>query len=80
VGEKSWANICVLRANLMLFELISGLKVNFHKSLSVGVNISDSWLVDVCLIVSWVVLIPFFIWVLRLVVMRDIFLFGLLWC
>jgi hypothetical protein len=64
----------------MLFELISGLKVNFHKSLSVGVNISDSWLVDVCLIVSWVVLIPFFIWVLRLVVMRDIFLFGLLWC
>jgi hypothetical protein len=43
----------------MLFELISGLKVNFHKSLSVGVNISDSWLVDVCLIVSWVILIPF---------------------
>jgi hypothetical protein len=59
VGEKSWATICVLRANLMLFELISGLKVNFHKSLSVGVNISDSWLVDVCLIVSWVILIPF---------------------
>jgi hypothetical protein len=46
VGEKSWVNICVLRANLMLFELISDLNVNFNKSLLVGVNISYSWLVD----------------------------------
>jgi hypothetical protein len=42
VGEKSWANVCALRAVLVLFELISGLKVNFHKSMLVGVNISDS--------------------------------------
>ncbi|MCI01257.1 cytochrome P450 [Trifolium medium] len=46
VGEKSWANIRVLKANLILFESISGLKVNFHKSLLVGVNIAESWLVD----------------------------------
>ncbi|MCH84310.1 cysteine-rich receptor-like protein kinase, partial [Trifolium medium] len=46
VGEKSWANIRVLKANFILFELISGLKVNFHKSLLVGVNISEAWLVD----------------------------------
>jgi hypothetical protein len=29
---------------LLLFELLSGLKVNFHKSMLVGVNISESWL------------------------------------
>ncbi|MCH80340.1 cysteine-rich receptor-like protein kinase [Trifolium medium] len=46
VGEKSWANIRVLKAILILFELISGLKVNFHKSLLIGVNIIDTWLVD----------------------------------
>jgi hypothetical protein len=33
-----------LRAVLNLFEEMSGLKVNFHKSLLVGVNINDSWL------------------------------------
>jgi hypothetical protein len=46
VGEKSWANIRVLKAMLILFELISGLKVNFHKSLLIGVNILETWLVD----------------------------------
>ena len=29
---------------LLLFEAMSGLKVNFHKSMFVGVNISESWL------------------------------------
>ncbi|GAU35959.1 hypothetical protein TSUD_207630 [Trifolium subterraneum] len=38
---KSWANV---RAVLVLFETMSGLKVNFHKSMLVGVNIPDSWL------------------------------------
>jgi len=33
-----------LRAVLLLFEAMSGLKVNFHKSLLVGVNVSDYWL------------------------------------
>jgi hypothetical protein len=31
----------------VLFELMSGLKVNFYKSMLVGVNISDSWLNEV---------------------------------
>jgi hypothetical protein len=44
VGVKSWANVRALRAVLFLFEAMSGLKVNFHKSLLVGVNVSDSWL------------------------------------
>jgi len=44
LGVKSWANIWALRARLILFEVMSGLKVNFHKSMLVGVNIDDSWL------------------------------------
>ncbi|WJX73507.1 hypothetical protein P8452_57279 [Trifolium repens] len=44
LGVKSWANVRALRSVLVLFELMSGLKVNFHKSMLVGVNISESWL------------------------------------
>jgi hypothetical protein len=42
--EKSWTNIRVMKSILILFELISGLKVNFHKILLVGINVVDSWL------------------------------------
>ncbi|XP_024630811.1 uncharacterized protein [Medicago truncatula] len=44
MGEKSWANVRALRAVLVLFESVSSLKVNFHKSMLSGINISDSWL------------------------------------
>ncbi|GAU34020.1 hypothetical protein TSUD_393660 [Trifolium subterraneum] len=44
LGVKSWANVRALRAILVLFETMSGLMVNFHKSMLVGVNISESWL------------------------------------
>ncbi|WJX25077.1 hypothetical protein P8452_14152 [Trifolium repens] len=44
LGAKSWANVRALRAVLVLFETMSGLKVNFNKSMLVGVNIPDSWL------------------------------------
>ncbi|CAJ2678808.1 unnamed protein product [Trifolium pratense] len=44
MGVKSWANVRALRAVLVLFETMSGLKVNFNKSMLVGVNIPDSWL------------------------------------
>ena len=33
-----------MRAVLVLFKAMSGLKVNFNKSMLVGVNVSDSWL------------------------------------
>jgi hypothetical protein len=46
LGTKSWANIRALRAVLVLFEMMSNLKVNFNKSMLVGVNISTSWLQD----------------------------------
>jgi len=32
IAEKSWANVRAMRAVLILFEAISGLKVNFNKS------------------------------------------------
>jgi hypothetical protein len=44
LGIKSWANVRALRAVLVLFETLSGLKVNFNKSMLVGVNIPESWL------------------------------------
>jgi hypothetical protein len=44
IGRKGWGNIRVIKANLMLFELMSGLKVNYHKSLLVGINIAHSWI------------------------------------
>ena len=46
IGEKSWQNVRSMRAVLLLFEEISGLKGNFHKSMLIGVNISDSWLIE----------------------------------
>jgi hypothetical protein len=44
LGAKSWANVRALRAVVVLFETLSGLKVNFNKSMLVGVNILESWL------------------------------------
>jgi len=52
LGVKSWANVRALRALLLLFEAMSGLKVNFHKSMLVGVNVSDSWLVEAASILN----------------------------
>jgi hypothetical protein len=43
MGVKSWENVRALRAVLLLFEAMSGLKVNFHKIMLVGVNVSDTW-------------------------------------
>ncbi|MCH86955.1 RNA-directed DNA polymerase (Reverse transcriptase), partial [Trifolium medium] len=36
IGGKSWANVRALRAVLVLFEMMSGLKVKFKKSLPIG--------------------------------------------
>ena len=44
VGFKSWANVRAMQAVLLLFEAMAGLKVNFHKSMLVGVNIANFWL------------------------------------
>lgn len=35
-----------------MFEIISGLKVNFHKSLLVGVNVKESWLLEADIVLN----------------------------
>jgi len=52
LGTKSWANVRALRAVLTLFAEMSGLKVNFHKSLLVDINIGDSWLIEAASILN----------------------------
>ena len=52
LGEKSWANIRGMRAVLLLFEGLSGLKVNFSKSQLAGVNIHASWLSEAAMVLN----------------------------
>jgi len=42
LGVKSWANVRAMKAVMLLFESVSRLKVNFHKSMLFGVNVNDS--------------------------------------
>ncbi|XP_058759055.1 uncharacterized protein LOC131632268 [Vicia villosa] len=44
MGRKSWKNVLAIKSTLQLFELVSGLKVNFHKSSLIGINVSLDWL------------------------------------
>jgi len=44
LGEKSWADVCCMGAVFKIFKQVSKLRVNFHKSMLTGVNVSDSWL------------------------------------
>jgi len=50
IAEKSWANVRAMRAALILFEAISGLKVDFTKSQLIGVNVHGSWLIEASLV------------------------------
>ena len=60
LGAKSWANIHSMRAILILFEALSGLKVNFSKSSLVGLNVASSWLSEAASLLSCRVgVIPF---------------------
>jgi len=52
LGTKSWANIRAMRAVLVLFENLSGLKVNFSKSQLVEVNVTISWLSEAAMVLS----------------------------
>lgn len=44
IGEKSSKNVWAIKVLLQLFESVSGLEVNFHKSQLLGVNVGDVWL------------------------------------
>lgn len=52
LGEKSWANVKATKANLILFEVISDLKVNFKNSLLVGVNVPESCLAATTMVLN----------------------------
>jgi len=52
IGEKCWLNVCSIRAVLLLLEEVSGLKVNFNKSMLTGVNIPPTWLSKVALVLN----------------------------
>lgn len=41
IGEASYQNVETLKCMLRCFELVSGLKVNFHKSKLIGVKVED---------------------------------------
>lgn len=49
---KSWAIARALKVVLILFEVISYLKVNFHNNMLVGVNASDSRLNEEALVLN----------------------------
>lgn len=44
ICEKSWTNIYSIKAILLLFKAMSELKVNFHKSSIVGLNVPHFWI------------------------------------
>jgi len=44
--------MCAMRAALILVEEASGLKVNFHKSMLVGVHMENSWLAEVASVMN----------------------------
>jgi hypothetical protein len=52
LGEIGWANVRAMHAVLYLFMVMSGLKVNFHKSELLGVNVSRSWLLDAAVVLN----------------------------
>ncbi|PNX92269.1 cysteine-rich receptor-like protein kinase [Trifolium pratense] len=52
IGRKGWGNIRIIKAILLLFELMSGLKVNFHKSLLIGINIHQIWIEEAAKILN----------------------------
>lgn len=52
MGKKSRSNIWAIKAALQLFELSSRLKINFHKSQLVGMNVNLDWLQSVAAVLN----------------------------
>lgn len=44
MGEATWKNVRAIKSMLQLFEVTSGLEVNFFKSQLLGFNVDASWL------------------------------------
>jgi hypothetical protein len=50
VEVKSWANVRALKVVLILFEELSCLKINFHKS--INVNVAEPWLHETAVVLN----------------------------
>jgi hypothetical protein len=46
IEKKSWSYIFARKATWQLFELISNLNFNFHKSVMVRISVESGWLVN----------------------------------
>jgi len=53
VAKKSCVNVHSIKAVLILLKVISSLKVNFHKSILVGVNDSNLWLIQAMVVLNY---------------------------
>lgn len=53
LSEKSRAHVRALKVVLIMFNVISGLKVNLHVSMLVGVNIDALWLNEATLVLNY---------------------------
>lgn len=53
IRVKRWSNIRIIKLNLRLFELMSGLKVNFQKSFIARINVSQEWLSEAARILNY---------------------------
>ena len=80
IGDKCWLNVRRIRAVLLLLEEVSGLKVNFYKSMLTGVNISPTWLSEAASVLNCRTgSIPFMYLGYQLVVMVGKSAFGSRW-
>lgn len=52
VGEASWENLWSMKAILRCFELVSGLRVNFHKSRVIGINVEQQFQHDAAMFLN----------------------------
>jgi hypothetical protein len=68
---KSWANVRALKTVLVLFEPTSRLKVNYHKSMLVGINIDESWSNEAASVLSCKIGVYFFFLYLGLPIGGD---------
>ncbi|XP_058751462.1 uncharacterized mitochondrial protein AtMg01250-like [Vicia villosa] len=44
IGDGSWKHLWAIKAVLRSFELVSGLRINYHKSKLIGVNINSHFM------------------------------------
>lgn len=44
IGGKSWENVWTIKSKLTLIEIMTGLKVNYHKGFLIGINTPQIWL------------------------------------